>query len=63
MNRDDRQPTEDDGAVEPQPSAALGKRRYSRPMLQDLGPVMQHTLAPTPGLNESGNELNFQEFQ
>jgi hypothetical protein len=36
------------------PSDAASKRPYHRPVLEALGSVAQHTLAPTPGTFESG---------
>jgi hypothetical protein len=46
------------GRIEAAGEAAL-KRPYHRPVLEALGSVVQHTLAPSPGTFESGQGAGF----
>jgi len=59
MRSDHRQRKEGPLAVDAPPLVGQNKRVYSRPVLQDLGPVLRHTLAPTPGSFESGLGTGF----
>jgi len=59
MRSDEREPNEVKQAIDALPLAAATKRRYRSPVLQDLGPVVEHTLANTPGTFESGPGAGF----
>jgi hypothetical protein len=59
MSSDHRQRPEDTQAIVESPRKAPGKRPYRRPVLQELGPVVQTTLAPSPGTFESGQGAGF----